>query len=98
MLQDSNKCSAHYLTPSTHVCLRGLVGRFHFAPFFVVAVIVCNANTVHNHKTQVLNEASALLFFFPVAFSRGEGHLDARGKIEAREEEGRVQFICKARY
>lgn len=59
---------------------------------------MCNAHTAHNHKTQVLNEASALVFFSPVAFSRGEGHLDARGKIEAGEEEGRVQFICKVRY
>lgn len=91
--------SAHYLISNAPICSFSVgVGSGFIALFFVVGIVVCNVHTVHNDLTQVLNEASALLFF-PVAFSRREGHLDARGRMEAGEEEGaRVQFICKARY
>lgn len=58
-----------------------------YSSYMFLLLLLCHVHTAQNDLTKVLNEASALLFF-PVAFSRGGGHLDARGRIEAGEEEG----------
>lgn len=71
-------------SPYPHICPCWARWWNFFAPFMLFGVIVCNAHIAHNHKTQVLNEASALVFFSPCSFQQRRGSFRCK-----RQERGR---------